>query len=77
MENIEVVPSAEEFFLKKSNELQSDPEDMPDWMIEAAKELAKMHVKAALCAAAFSDDLEHSPSNQRIILHSYPEENIK
>jgi hypothetical protein len=42
------IPTAEEFFHDKSKELNSDHEDMPEWMIEASKEFAKMHVKNAL-----------------------------
>lgn len=46
------VPTAEDFFLKRSKELHSDPEDMPGWMIEEAKNLAKLHVEAALKTAS-------------------------
>ncbi|HUU86962.1 MAG TPA: hypothetical protein VMX17_04325 [Candidatus Glassbacteria bacterium] len=42
------IPTAKEFFDNKSKELNSDPEDMPEWMIEASIEFAKMHITRAL-----------------------------
>jgi hypothetical protein len=48
------IPTVDEFYLQKAKELHSDPEDMPQWMIEAANEYAilkaKLHVEAALKA---------------------------
>lgn len=44
--------TALDFFNNMSDKLKSDREDMPLWMIEAAKEFAQLHVKAALDEAA-------------------------
>lgn len=46
------IPTAEQFFLQKAKELRSDENDMPRWMIEESKNLIKLHVEAALKAAA-------------------------
>lgn len=85
MENItSSIPTAEEFYKNKSKELKSDPEDMPGWMIEAAKELAALHVNAALKKATRpypssvnKSFVEHTPYAVDSILKSYPKENIK
>jgi hypothetical protein len=81
------VPTAEDFFLKRSKELHSDPEDMPGWMIEEAKNLAKLHVEAALKSAAKNGRIESYrtnaflPSRKRVesssILNAYPDTNIR
>lgn len=54
------LPTSEKFFLKKAKELDSDPDDMPEWMIDAAIEFAKMHVKAALEKAYMDSELRIS-----------------
>jgi hypothetical protein len=45
---IKTIPTAEEFFHNKSKELNSDPEDMPEWMIDAAVSFAKDILDEAL-----------------------------
>jgi hypothetical protein len=42
------IPTAKEFFLSESKRLNSDPEDMPEWMFESAKQFAKLYLKTAL-----------------------------
>jgi len=44
------IPTAKEFFNKKAEELHSDKEDMPEWMIEEAAEYAKLHVQGTVKA---------------------------
>lgn len=49
------IPTAKEFFHDKSKELNSDPDDMPGWMIEASVDFARMHVKNALALYIAAD----------------------
>lgn len=73
------IPTAEEFFINKSEQLNSDKEDMPQWMINASIEFAKIHVEAALKAASEKGKTSNGTSVvvKDSILNSYPLENIK
>lgn len=85
MANIKVI-SAEAFYNSKAEELRSDKEDMPSWMIDAAIEFAKLHVKAALEAAYSKHELDYvhkDPTGgdakklvKKSIINAYPETNI-
>lgn len=77
--NIPQIPTAKEFYKKKSKELNSDPEDMPGWMIDAAREFAALHVDAALnnVAQPAGEFGYHTMKQMESIANSYPKENIK
>lgn len=73
------IPTAEELFIEINKGDLSWCKDLKIVGIETAKKLAKLHVKAALEAAAFKheqDRVAKYPTYEEM-LNAYPETNIK
>lgn len=58
------IPTAKQFFNSKADKLESDRNDIPEWMIDESINFAKLHVTAALKAA-----------EEKVHLSSYSGEN--